>query len=413
MPDAFDNGTFMTYTARTYDSIDSAPAADWQRVHAAVGDRFTEPEFIRAVESTIGKLTNTAVAIVYDAASQPAAIATLSIVRLDVTMEATPFWRRTVAKVRRLWPNFLRLNVAMLGLPATFEQQKLCLMPSADGAAVLQALDVELAAFARRHGSSVMISGDFFAADDAWLASLTKLGYARGGSYPTHYLELDYPDFESYLAAMRSTYRTDIQNDRKLLDLERVRIEELDPAAMASAPISEQLYSYYLQLLGRVDFHLLTLPRSFFNEYLAACGRHLRAAIAYVDDRPAGFSIGIEMESMYRLLLIVTDEELSRRYGLYRNLYFRQIDYALKQGYRRISLGTTADEFKLRIGSTPYEQILYARATGLLKWPLRWFSQQLIPRVEPPAAKNVFRSKPCTTAPGTRRSGGTATRKAA
>lgn len=45
--------------------------------------------------------------------------------------------------------------------------------------------------------------------------------------------------------------------------------------------------------------------------------------------------------------------------------------------------------------------MLYAKATGLLKWPLRWFSKQLIPRVEAPKPKNVFRNEPATTKVGT------------
>lgn len=391
----------MAYTARSFSSIHQAPPQDWAAVHDAVGDRFTDPAFIAAVEKTLGELAPTEVVIVYDDRATPVAIATQSIVRLDVTMEATPFWRRCVAKVRRVWPNFLRLNVAMWGLPACFEQQKLCVVPEADRGEVLRAADVALSAFARRHGSSIALTGDFFAADDAWLAPLQQLGYVCGGSYATHYLELDYPDIQAYLEAMRSSYRNDILADMRLFRPEHVRVEELDAAAMADEPISERLYGYYRQLLDRVDFHLLTLPREFFNEYLAACGEHLKVAIAYVDEQPAGFSIGIEMDSMYRLLLIITDEELSRRYGLYRNLYFRQIDYALKHGFRRISLGTTADDFKLRLGSKPYEQILYAKATGVLKWPLRWFSKQLLPRVEAPKPKNVFRSEPATTKVGT------------
>lgn len=45
--------------------------------------------------------------------------------------------------------------------------------------------------------------------------------------------------------------------------------------------------------------------------------------------------------------------------------------------------------------------MLYAKATGLLKWPLRCFSKQLIPRVEAPKPKSVFRNEPATTKVGT------------
>lgn len=391
----------MPYTARSFTSIRDVPSEDWAAVQDAAGDRFTDPAFVEVVENSLAGQTQTGVVVVYDEHGRPVAIATQSIVRLDVTMEATPFWRRCVAGVRRLWPGFLRLRVAMWGLPTTFEQRKFAFLPTADRREAMGALDSELGRFARCHGAAVIISGDNFTVDEAWLECLTELGYMCGGSYPTHYLELAHDDLDDYLGAMRSSYRNDIRSDIRLADPNHVRWEDLTSDQLRQAPICEELHSYYLQLIGRVDFLLLTLPREFFNEFIRRSADHLRVTRVYVDGRPAGFSIGIEMNSMYRLLVIAVDEERSKRFGLYRNLYFRQIDYALRQGFRRISLGTTADEFKLRIGSTPYEQALYARATGLLKWPLRWFAKQLIPRVPAPTRKNVFRTEPATTVPGT------------
>lgn len=391
----------MPYTARSFTSIRDVPSDDWTAVQDVAGDRFTDPVFVEVVEDSLAGQTQTGVVLVYDEHGRPAAIATQSIVRLDVTMEAAPFWRRCVAGVRRLWPGFLRLKVAMWGLPTTFEQRKFAFLPTADRREAMRALDSELGRFARCHGASVIISGDNFAADEAWLGCLTELGHVRGGSYPTYCLELDQADLDDYLGAMRSSYRNDIRSDIRLADPNHVRWEDLTSDQLLQAPICEELHSYYLQLIGRVDFHLLTLPREFFNEFIRRSADHLRVTRVYVDGRPAGFSIGIAMDSMYRLLVIAVDEERSKRFGLYRNLYFRQIDYALRQGFRRISLGTTADEFKLRIGSNPYEQALYARATGLLKWPLRWFAKQLIPRVPAPTRKNVFRTEPATTVPGT------------
>lgn len=381
----------MAYSVRMFDSIRDAPADDWNAVHLAVGDPFTDPRFVRLVEETLSSHTRSCVAVYYDHEQRPVAVTTFSTCRLDAVMEAAPVLKRLVAMVRRFWPSFLCFKTAMTGLPTTVEQEKLTILPTADRAEVLRLCDEVLSRFAARERASVTLIGDLFAADVFWADALIQFGYRRGGSLPSYFLEREENSFEEFLEAMRSSYRSQIKNDVKQLDPRHVRIEVLDESAPAAEPITEEFYAFYLRLLDRVDFHLLTLPREFFNEFIRRFSDRLQVLLAYVDDRPAGFYISIEAGSAYQLLLVGVDEELSHRYGIYRNLNYRQIGHGLSRGFRKISLGTTADEFKLRVGAVPHERVIYVKARGLLAWPFRLLAGLLIPRIPPPPPRNVFR----------------------
>ncbi|MGC3966225.1 MAG: GNAT family N-acetyltransferase [Pirellulales bacterium] len=170
---------------------------------------------------------------------------------------------------------------------------------------------------------------------------------------PSHFLHLQPGTFDDYLTSMRSNYRIDLKGDMKLFDRRRVRIEELDETQKRSDPITPELYEFYLQLLERVEFHLLTLPREYFNEFTRRYADRLQVLRATVDGRPAGFFLSIPVGDMYQLLIVAVDEDLSRQFGIYRNMYFHEMESALARGFHTIGLGTTADEFKLRLGSKP------------------------------------------------------------
>lgn len=386
----------MSYTHRLFSSIADVPAHEWQEVHDAGGDAFTDPQFVRLVEEQLRGLSETAVVLVYNAAGRPAAGVCLCTVRLDVMMEAPRALRRVVDAVRKLWPSFLKWNVVLTGLPVTVEQQKLCLLPSADRSETVRQLAHAAEEFARRTRAAIISYGDFLSDDQSWTDAFLQHGYHRGGSHPSHYLDLKQPSFAEYLASMRSNYRTDVQHDINLLDQERVRIEVLDDDAKQAEPITAEFYEFYLQLLQRVDFQLVTLPREFFNAYIARFGNCLDVMRAYVDGKPAGFAISGHNRGMYQLMKTAVDESLSRRFAIYANLCLLEIGTSLSRGVGHISLGTTADEFKLRLGSRPRGRILYVKARGLLALPFRLLAKVLVPDVPTPAAKRVFRENPLT-----------------
>jgi hypothetical protein len=177
----------------------------------------------------------------------------------------------------------------------------------------------------------------------------------------------------------------------------------LDDAAKRSAPITPELYSFYVELLTRVDFHLVTLPRTYFNEFIARFRNRLQVLLVYVDDRPAGFFLSYDSGRAYQLLNVALDETLSKELGIYRNLYFHEIQAAQARGLRHISLGTTVDEFKLRIGSRPRGRIIYAKARGWLRAPFQMLAKFLLPEIPTPEPRRVFREHRTTRPPQLRR----------
>lgn len=393
----------MPYSFRVFDSIRDVPRADWQAVRATDGEPFNEPAYLRLVEAELGELTQTGIVVCYDEAGRAAAGACLSTCPLDVVVQAAPWVRKAVGWIRRVWPNFLRLKTVMSGVPTAVEQETLLMRPDADRGQVLRLLAEAAAIFARRRRAAVTVLGDFCDGDAEWLDELERHGFRRSGCAPSHFLDVPYDTFDDYLLAMRSCYRTDVQHDMRLLDRRRVRIEVLDESAKRAEPITPEFYAFYLTLLRRVALQFVTLPRTFLNRFIALNSKRLQVLRVYVDQKPAGFFLSLDGGDHYHMLHAAVEEAWSQQFGIYRNLYFHEIEAAQARGLRQIRLGSMVDEFKLRIGSRPQGRIVYVKAHGWLSAPFQAFAKYLLPERPVPAPKRVFRENRITRPPKLRK----------
>jgi len=105
-----------------------------------------------------------------------------------------------------------------------------------------------------------------------------------------------------------------------------------------------------------------------------------------------GFAFGISMGEEYHNLYGGMDYSQSDETDSYFNLYFADMDRAMRRGSRRIFLGQTADEFKLRLGAQPEALYFHARAVnGFLNEGLKSAARWLFPPVKRMGVRNVFR----------------------
>ncbi len=381
----------MPYTFRTFESIGETDLNAWNRVHELVGDAFTDPRFFDTVQRSVGSSTQCHPVIFYDEEGRAVAISSISSCKIDAALLAGPRARKLVASIRRLWPNYLYFTIAMCGPPVTVPQKKLCLLDGANAAEVLRLLDEALSDFAAKQRARVILAGDFDAADCSWLDALKDHGYCRCDSPPLHRLELRHASHREYLDDMRQNYRAQIRRDLDHFDTSQIRVETFHNGELPSPAITEEFYQLYLRLLDRVDFHLMTLPREFFEEYLQQFSDEVHFLRVFVENQPAAFAIGLTWKGTYCLTTIAVDPEVNKRYRLYFNLMHERIAYAMEQGLDEVILGITADDFKLRVGSCPRAQRIYVKTTGWLRLPFRLVSRFLVPTLRPMEPKRIFR----------------------
>ncbi len=118
--------------------------------------------------------------------------------------------RRLAAWVRRRWPGVLAARVTECGSPLVAGTS----LSVADGCsrhAVMGAIETAMRGIARRTGSTLLVLRDFEAADCAEYDFLRTRGYKRVCNLPLARIEVRWPSYDAYLAAMRGRYRKDLR----------------------------------------------------------------------------------------------------------------------------------------------------------------------------------------------------------
>ncbi len=178
-----------------------------------------------------------------------------------------------------------------------------------------------------------------------------------------------FTSFDQYLQAMRSSYR------RHLIIALR-KGEDLSFKQVSPGHFTKQHYQLYQSIMKRADYPLEVLSPEFFSRYPSevfetrdSTGRLL----AFVQMKGLGDTLqfmfcGFEREGY------ATGRQWDSAL-LYQNMLLFIIRYGIEKGYKRINMGQTSAETKLKLGCVEEKKYLYARHSNpFIDGVLRRFS---------------------------------------
>lgn len=187
------------------------------------------------------------------------AIQPFFVVDQDLLAGVSPKLRMMADAVRQVWPRFLRMRTLMVG----------CVVGEGhlDGAELSHAANARiLAAGIVKHAHNLnvrlIVLKEFPTRYRQSLTCFLRCGFSRLPSFPMTRLDIDYPDFDTYMAkALNSATRTKLRRKFR--------------AAAAASPITmsvvndiasvvDETYPLYLQVYERSTFHFEKLTREFF-----------------------------------------------------------------------------------------------------------------------------------------------------
>jgi hypothetical protein len=192
------------YSVSLARSIDERDEDEW---HAACGgraDAVMDPRFLRAVEQSMGANTRFWNVIFHDVAGAPVGAAALSLFTIDGLLLASPRWKQSGTRLRRLWPNFLKVPVLFCGSPVSTGESHLRIVLGADHLALLRELDRLMVLLSRRQRTPFIVFKEFAPGELVRTDSLLELGYLRADSLAMNYFPAHYRDFEQFCGSIRS-----------------------------------------------------------------------------------------------------------------------------------------------------------------------------------------------------------------
>ena len=374
----------VRYDVRVCDDIDAIDAAEWDSLLAPDDVQATH-RFVKACRDAGVENARYRHLMVYDGRGL-AALATFTFMHVSLDLMSTPAARGAVALVRGASPGFLRLPLALCGLPVSFGDSCLRLRWDTDAGRVLEIVADALAAFGDDLEASVLCLKEFGPAEALRLAPLPDLGYLEVPSLPTFVLPLRWCSLDRYLDAMRSGYRRQANASRRV-----AREAGLTTRLVADfGPECRRLFALYEQVMDRAPVQLERLNLAFF-ERLAALGPESRALLLERDGALLAGAVLLRAGDVETFLLAGIDYERNRECHAYLNLVLAVVEEAIRSGARRLRLGQTSERLKTRLGGEEEGRVVFLRYRH--PWGhrlLRATQRALFPRRAVPA-RRVFR----------------------
>ncbi len=280
----------------------------------------------------------------------------------DITAGLPARFRSLIGKVRKRFPRFLNMRIAMVGCAAG-EGRLDCAEPWA-----IDAMREAMGVYARRAKASIILFKDFPSGYRENLAPLTRAGYTRVPSMPAAHLDLDFASFDDYMQHKLSRiYRKGLR--RKFRDSER--LGELTMEVMTDVtPHVDEIFPLYLQTFQRSEFKFEELTK----EYFCQLGRRMPERVRYFlwrhNGRIVAFNVCMIHEGVLHDLNVGMDYSIALDLHLYFITWRDVVSWAIGAKIRRYHTGPLNYDPKLHLRLSLSPQDLYARHLSPLMNPI-------------------------------------------
>jgi hypothetical protein len=171
------------------------------------------------------------------------------------------------------------------------------------------------------------------------LNSTAALKLPTGRTLPVCLLQIKWQSFQQYIDSMRSNYRHRVH--KALKKFSNVEIEKLED----NSSFDKDMYKLYEEVYENSKEKLEKLSIEFFRKFPAVIFKFT------ADSRTLGFVQLIENGEEIIFLLGGFDHSLNTSYDSYMNMLLFIIEYGIKNNFKYIDLGQTAEETKLKLGA--------------------------------------------------------------
>lgn len=172
-------------------------------------------------------------------------------------------------------------------------------------------------------------------------------------------MELDFPatNFEGYLKAMSTKYRT--RAKRAFKKAESLERKVMDQESLDK--YGDRMYALYQEVANNAGFNVVDLH----PDYNSALGRFLSEKV-----QVSGYFEGEELLAFYSTIqngptleahFVGYEKSRNHEFQLYLNMLYDMIRHAIELGCTRISFARTALEIKSSVGATPHDYTCYLR----------------------------------------------------
>jgi hypothetical protein len=320
---------------------------------------------------------------------RPVAIASLFFMKVELQLLAEGMPRRILDALQRIGPETTRIPVVFCGLPISLGGSCLRIAEGTDVLAVMQRISRAMTDFARESGTGFVCFKELDQGEQERLGPyLSRLGFFTAPSLPGCRLDLDWPDWQAYLHAMRAGYRQQVHQDTKAMARSGLRFEHGQGLQLDTATV----HRLYGQVMARAPNRLEVLPEVFFQLLAQEFQGSLHSIVGRLEGEPIAIAILLWQPPVCHFLLVGLDYAHLESTHVYPNLVAEVLRRAQTLGATQVELGQTSYALKGRLGGLTTPRHFWLKHLGGVQHALL---ARASPWLFPPAlvrARRVFKT---------------------
>lgn len=186
---------------------------------------------------------------------------------------------------------------------------------------------------------------------------LIKRGFTEFEIQPNMVLDLPYQNFDAYLGAMSTKYRTRAKRAFKKLDgITRKELSHEEIVAELPA-----IYRLYKDVANNAGFNMVDLNQHYLAALRHDLGDHFHMYAYYKEDKLVAFYTVIKNHDELEAHFLGYEKQYNHDYQLYLNILYDIIRIGLETGCHKIVFARTALEIKSSVGAVAHPLKCYLR----------------------------------------------------
>jgi predicted N-acyltransferase len=351
-------------TARQYKSIHEINTRHWDSI-LDPGDIFHTYRFISLVEDSKVENADFYYLLIYD---KEQLVATAVFSTFTISLDLFISNNVLVRSLKKFVPGIFRIKILTCGLPASFGQLNFKVLHAKYADEVSAMIATEMRQLAKQLRIQLLTLKEFTDESKKRFKHFEKKSFFVAHSIPYMNLEVVWPTFAEYLAALRHPYRRKIigalkkigQQHPVIIQASEYDSRNNDPALVLSEPDEQfamEFYTSYRAVMERTPTKLEILNYGFFKKLFQQKQEYRTLSLI-----AGGKAVSSAVLTFYNdtlVFMLVGREKERDKYDSYYNLIYGIIQLAIQGGYKRINMGQTAYWVKQCVGAVPEPEYIY------------------------------------------------------
>jgi predicted N-acyltransferase len=353
-------------------TIESA-GYDWERVAAQAGDVFLQRPYLQTLETAPPREMRFGYLLFY-ADSRPVGIAVCQIKRFSASesladlnnTEKDPCFFNGIANwLKRRIAGSVDAEILVCGNLLVTGKHGFWFDPAIIAAErapelLYEALQDGVAQIDRSGSkiSMILIKDVLPGEQDVFGKYFIQKQFTEFDIQPNMVLHLDdYADFDGYLGAMTTKYRTRAKRAFKKREaLHRRELTKND--ILEAAPV---MYALYKSVAKSAGFNVVDLNETYLSVLHKAIDGTFRVFGYYLEGAMVAYCTTLKNNEELEAHFIGYDKNLNHEYQLYLNMLYDMVGIAFSSGCRRVVFARTALEIKSSAGAVPEHLLCYLK----------------------------------------------------